>query len=95
MFERIRQLAKSSDHLSGGRSHRRKKTWVAETFVRCKNNPQQTTTSLSIDPGIAGRHLRTAKRYIFTIPSRALAPECLLSGEQRKTFACGEYFAFW
>jgi hypothetical protein len=42
-------LPKSSDPVSSERSLSRKKTWAVETFVHCKNNPQQTMTSLSID----------------------------------------------
>jgi hypothetical protein len=61
-------LPKSSDHLSGERNHSRKKTWAVETFARCKNNPQQTMTSLSTEPGIAGRHLRAVKRYTLDMP---------------------------
>jgi hypothetical protein len=41
-------LPKSSDPVSSERSLSRKKTWAVETFVHCKNNPQQTMTSLSI-----------------------------------------------
>ncbi len=51
MFELIKQLAKKqrTRNVSGERSHNRKRTWAAETFVHCKNNPQQTMTSLSTD----------------------------------------------